>query len=182
MVTSSGVTRYAPYYCEENAWWLAQEPGLEHAQVIVITNRTRSVAMHAQRASEEGAPVVWDYHVVLAVDGAIWDLDCTLGMPISAQAWIDASFDPRVPDRFAPRFRIVDRELYVSRFASDRRHMRREDGGWHVPPPPWNVIGGGAHELDHWIDVDDERLGPWIDRTALLARLTSRETPASRPT
>lgn len=169
--------RYAPFYCEENVWWLAQEArfaGLP-ADVVVVSNERRRVAVWGQRAARaEGEPVVWDYHVVLAVQGArgteVWDLDCARGAPLAGAEWLEASFDERVPKRFAPRFRLVDSAVFVARFASDRRHMRTPDGGWEAPPPPWPIIGGGAHDLDRFVDVADETFGATIDLDALRAR------------
>jgi hypothetical protein len=170
------VHRYAPYYCEENVWWLAQEPGFAglRAEVAFVTNERRTVRMRAQRASGTGADVVWDYHVVLAVwrDASVevWDLDCTRGMPISATEWIDASFDVAPPRTLAPHFRVLGVNPFVDHFASDRRHMRRPDGGWYVEPPPWEVIGGGAHHLERFVDLRDRALGEIVD----LAQLRSR--------
>jgi hypothetical protein len=168
--------RHAPYYCEENVWWLAQEPRFSglRSEVVFVSNERRTVAMRAQRAGPAGEAIVWDYHVVLAVRGTegveVWDLDCTEGAPISARAWLDASFDPHVPPQLAPRFRVMASETYVAAFASDRRHMRRADGSWQVPPPPWPVIGGGAHELEPLIDLADATHGAAIDLTALRSR------------
>jgi hypothetical protein len=153
------LTRYAAFYCEENVWWLAREPRFAAAEVVVISNRARTVAMDAQRAGE-GRPLVWDYHVVLAVPGAggveVWDLDTTLGLPVLGARWLEASFDPGWPARFAPRFRPMPAERYVAELASDRRHMRAKNGRWRAPPPEWPIIGGGAHELDRMIDVSGD--------------------------
>lgn len=168
--------RHAPYYCEENVWWLAQEPrfaGLP-SEAVIISNERRTVAMRSQRASPAGEPIVWDYHVVLAVRSAedveVWDLDCTEGAPLSASAWLDASFDLHVPRQLAPRFRVMASETYVTAFASDRRHMRRADGSWQAPPPPWPVIGAGAHSLERLIDLADATHGAAIDLSALRSR------------
>jgi hypothetical protein len=161
------VRRYAPYYCEENVWWLADEPRFADAHVVVISNRPRTVAMGAQRAGNGGV-ALWDYHVVLACDGAIWDLDCTLGTALPLRRWLEASFDPRAPDRLAPRFRVIEGAIYRARFASDRRHMRGADGVFVHEPPPWPVIGGGAHDLDRLLDLEDATFGPWLDMHALL--------------
>lgn len=167
--------RHAPYYCEENVWWLAQEPrfALQRAEVAFVSNATRTVRMHAQRAGD-GAPVVWDYHVVLAAwrdaEVEVWDLDCALGMPLPARVWLDASFEPPAPRALAPRFRVMPSETFVRAFASDRRHMRRQDGSWLVPPPPWPVIGAGTHALERFVELSDPTLGELVDLDALRAR------------
>lgn len=175
-MSESTPPRYAPYYCEENVWWLAQRvrPGETRAEVAIVTNAARSVVFAAQRASEDGLPITWDYHVVLASFSPrgtdVWDLDCTLGMPLPAHAWIDASFPASAPARLAPRFRVVPAERYVAALASDRHHMRAPDGSWLVPPPPWDPIGGGRDELARWLDLDDPTHGAAIDLRALRDR------------
>jgi protein N-terminal glutamine amidohydrolase len=168
--------RYAPFYCEENVWWLAQEARFagQGAEVVLVSNAKRTVLVWGQRAARSrGEPIVWDYHVVLAARSAagveVWDLDSVVGAPLPAAAWIDTSFDARVPAPLAPRFRIVDASLFVARFASDRRHMRTADGGWEAPPPPWPIIGGGAHSLERLLDADDPSFGPTIDLGELRA-------------
>lgn len=37
-------------------------------------------------------------------------------------------------------FRVVPASLFLQKFASDRRHMRRDDGTWMHPPPPLSPI------------------------------------------
>ncbi len=179
MVTESAL-RYAAFYCEENVWWLAQEPRFEgrarHA--VFITNASRSVAMFAQRAGRGPArAVAWDYHVVLAVserDGRaeIWDLDCVLGAPLAFEDWLDACFAPEgaLPPELEPRFRIVAADRLIATFASDRSHMRRADGSWRRPPPAWPAIGTGPTNLERFLDVSDAGLGEVLE----LARLRDR--------
>lgn len=168
--------RYAPYYCEENVWWLAQEKreGEARAEVAIVTNAARSVVFAAQRASEDGLPITWDYHVVLASFSPrgteVWDLDCVLGMPLPARTWLEASFPSEAPPRLHPRFRVVSAERYVAELASDRHHMRGPDGAWLVRPPPWDPIGGGRDDLARWLDLDDATYGPAIDLRALRER------------
>lgn len=158
--------RYTAAYCEENVWWLAHDRADAADEVVLISNAQRTVAMRGQRAGKEGAPVVWDYHVVLASRGEIWDLDCTIGMPLTTAAWIDASFPSALPMSLAPRFRVVPAADFVAQFASDRRHMRDANGAWLAPPPPWPAIGTG-HDLDRWVDT---RQGSWIDVAMLRSR------------
>lgn len=171
--------RYARQYCEENVWWLARDRTLagDAAEVVVVSNLGRTVLVHAQQAGDDGAPVVWDYHVVLAtrapggVEAAVevWDLDSTLGAPLPAHRWLDASFDPATPSVLAPLFHVVPVDLYLCELASDRRHMRTPDGGWIAPPPPWPPIGGGAHDLERWIDFASLPAGAVLDAAGLRA-------------
>lgn len=163
----------APYWCEENAWHLCAEPRVgRDVAVVVISNPRRSVALwHQRAAAEPTAPVVWDYHVVVAGrddDDAvrIWDLDTTLGFPSAAGEYLTRTFHPSVPSPLQPRFRLIDRVRWRAEFASDRRHMRGADGRWHQPPPPWPPIGHG-HNLDVVLDFDTSTFGPWLERDAL---------------
>lgn len=156
--------RYQPYYCEENVWLLAGEPALEAAEraVLVVSNRERAVALWGQRAGKPpGGLVVWDYHVVLLArpPGAPWlacDLDTRLGFPVPLETWLTETFRP-LEARFAdlaPRFRLVPGEDYRAQFASDRSHMRRSDGSWQKPPPPWPAIGrAGAPSFLRWTEM-----------------------------
>lgn len=157
---------YAPFWCEENAWHLCVDPRIgEDAHVVVISNAARAVALWRQRAAEQpGAPVLWDYHVIVVAqhEGAttVWDLDTTIGFGIEAARYRAETFV--VPTRavLQPRFRVLAAAEYRERFASDRRHMRDRAGGWQQPPPEWPPIGTG-HTLDALIDADDPAFGPW---------------------
>jgi hypothetical protein len=169
--------RYAPFYCEENVWWLAEAAvrAGRDAEVVLVSNARRTVLVWSQRAASSAEkPVSWDYHVVLAVEGEhgldVIDPDCTRGPVLPATSWLDVSFDARVPIALAPRFRSIGAAAYVAGFSSDRRHMRTPEGGFHAPPPPWPIIGGGAHALDRFLAFDDESLPPWIELPALRAR------------
>lgn len=158
---------YQPFYCEENVWWLAQSPSVPaDCYAIVITNRDRRVAMRNQRAGEPpDHDVVWDYHVVLADDHHVWDLDCVLGMPLTRGQWIaSCAFTGD-----EPWFRIVAGKRYIGELSSDRSHMRDRDGKWLAPPPSWPCIGRPPGNLDRLLDLDDLSFGPWIDLATLRA-------------
>jgi hypothetical protein len=172
-----GAHRYQPFYCEENAWWLSQAPELgEHARFLLfVSNPGRTVAMWGQRAAPEGQPVVWDYHaIVLSRPGPeapalAWDLDARLDLPVPGEAWIAASFPEAVPEALAPRFRLVPHAEVLATFASDRRHMRTDDG-WQAEPPPWPCIvsrGGAVHTLDAFVDVEGAGPGEVLDLDGL---------------
>jgi len=165
--------RHTPYYCEENIWWLAQDARFadKQAEVVFISNAPRTVAFtHQRAAARAGDVVVWDYHVVLLVAGEVWDLDCTLGAPLTLRAWLDASFGAEVHETYAPVFKRIDAGQYIAHFASDRRHMRGPDGAWQAPPPAWPIIGEGRHALESFVEVGDERWGEVVSLGALRAR------------
>lgn len=183
------MARHQPYYCEENVWWLAQEASLASLarEVVIITNASRAVVMLHQRAAPApGAPIGWDYHVVLATrDDAgaaeVHDLDCVLGSRLPARRWLDASFAlaDRLPRSYLPRFRVVPAEEYVATFCSDRSHMRDRRGRLRRPPPPWPCIGAGEPNLERFLDLDDVFIGEVLELDALAARWAERG-PRSR--
>ncbi|MCX4240707.1 protein N-terminal glutamine amidohydrolase [Paraliomyxa miuraensis] len=169
-----------PYYCEENVWQLCVDPrvrGLPRA-ALVISNSTRTVAVAHQRAAPRpGVPIVWDYHVVLAAYGlskpasptwAIWDPDCTLGMPLPLAVYLRASFGypEGFPEPYAARFRVIEAELYRRTLATDRSHMLDEHGIYRAPPPPWPPIGEGTN-LMRMVDLDE----PFVGEVVALAEL-----------
>ena len=47
-------------------------------------------------------------------------------------------------EKFHRKFRVVSGSGYLTKFSSDRRHMRKEDEGrsWLSPPPTWPCIKG----------------------------------------
>lgn len=145
---------YQPFWCEENVWHLAQrpEPGDGERLVLVVTGAAGCFAAWQQRDTPLDSPVVWDYHVVLAAGGpawSVWDLDTRLGCPVPANRWLNASFPcPELtPRELWPRFAVFPAGEFVERFGSDRSHMRRSDGGWQRPPPPWPMISGSDLSL-----------------------------------
>ena len=170
--------RYQPYYCEENVWHLVGDLGSSLAQPVVlfITNRARTCLLWEQRAAPEGAPVLWDYHVILldAQDPArVFDLDTTLGFPVEAERYLQVTFAnaARWPAGFQPRFRWVPAERYRASFQTDRSHMVDDAGTYAASPPPWPPPAGGGTSLDRYLDLSDESTGEVLELAALKARL-----------
>lgn len=182
--------RYQPYYCEENVWHLSRHPALAALRraALFVTNTAGACALWAQRAAAApGHPVVWDYHVVLVTlspgPSLVWDLDSELVFPLPAHLWLDVTFGPLDQlspddrDLLAPRFRLVEHADFIRHFASDRRHMRGDDG-WQQDPPPWPPITaetGEHHTLDRFLDLDDDALGELHELDSLRARLATSE-------
>lgn len=186
------VTHHQPFWCEENIWHLTADPRVADRarEVWLISNPERRVAMWAQRAAPSAEmPVVWDYHVVLLARGErgaeLWDLDHTGPCPRPVTDWLAASFAPldglAALKPLQPRFRVITAEVYRSSFASDRRHMRSEDGAWSAPPPPWEPICGprATHSwvLGDWLAFEpsgdrlaDEPSGAWHSLADMRAR------------
>jgi hypothetical protein len=164
MSTAREPFRYCPYYCEENIWHLCREPQFagREAQVVFISNPTRTCALWGQRAAHDPAePVVWDYHVILAVrDEAwmIWDLDTILGLPLEAGDYLQRTFRPHHPiaKQFRPQFRFLGASWFAEHFASDRSHMKDQEGRWLEPPPAWPMILPGQSNLTTLFDFRDK--------------------------
>lgn len=169
---------YCPFYCEENIWHLAADPrvGEGPRHVLLISNGGQRVALWGQRsgAEESGGLVVWDYHVILTCgtgpDAVVWDLDTTLGAPVPLGAYLAESFRG-APEPFLPMFRVVPADVFRDRFASDRRHMRDDDGAFIRPAPSWAPIGSG-HTLEMWLDFECNEPGKVLDLPGLVTLLS----------
>ncbi|QDG49466.1 hypothetical protein FIV42_01540 [Persicimonas caeni] len=186
MTTPTSNPRYQPFYCEENIYQLCADGGFADgdASVVFISNAGRTCALWAQRAArEQGAPVVWDYHVVL-VDASgpqamVWDLDTLVGAPVPFAVWWQATFPfgATVPEPFQPQFRVVPAGVFLQTFSSDRSHMRDAQGHWQAPPPEWAPIfrPDEGMNLDRFIDMDSDFVGEVLDAAAMRRRFGSQE-------
>ena len=169
---------YQAFWCEENVWQLAQRPETagDERLVLVLTGAAGAMACWQQKAGLDGDPIAWDYHVVLATRDAgwrIWDLDCRVGCPLPASAWLSSTFPfPEVvPAALQPRFALFPASDYIERFSSDRSHMRDPDGRWLQPPPSWPPISGqpSAMPLKLTDAIAQARHG--LDLASVTARL-----------
>ncbi len=146
---------HCPCYCEENVWHLNRHPsiGTVERYVVFISNAQRSVALCHQRAATFAPCVLWDYHVVLLVRNQNWDvldLDTTLAFPVPARDYLLSTFLPVFQGEGPPLFRLIPAGDFDSGFSSDRRHMQREDGSFHSPPPPWPCITQNGTAFNLW--------------------------------
>ena len=174
--------RYQPFYCEENVYHLCHDPDLadrDPAALFIAGGAEGCLMWHQRSAQRRGEPVLWDYHVVLLARDPweVWDLDTTLPCPVAAASYLLRSFRPRlaVPEKFVPHFRRVGVAELAATFVSDRSHMRRPDGQWNEPPPPWPPIGGAGvpDNLARYLDRNDPIAGERLDLPTLLARVQS---------
>lgn len=159
---------YQPFYCEENVWHLARRFEGRSREVVFISNAGRTCALWNQRPAEAGRPVVWDYHVILLCGSDVYDLDTRLDFPVPLETWLAGTFPVAVPEAYAPRFRVVDGDRFLKVFASDRSHMRSEEG-WTAPPPPWPPIGEGTN-LMRFVDMEAPFEGEVVGLEALRGR------------
>lgn len=154
---------YAPYFCEENIYRLANSADVPEGWVVFIYSSSGACPVWNQRAAGEGRSVFWDYHVVYAGDGRVWDLDSVYGPDLDVDDWIAASFplQNELPPEYRPIFRMVERADFLARFSSDRSHMRSQDA-WIQPPPEWPPI----FDDDHGMNLDEFRKpgpGPGVE-------------------
>jgi hypothetical protein len=150
---------YASCYCEENAYLLIKRLLLEQQQqhseslfAVFISNPSRRTPIWRQRAAgqHKGGVCLWDYHVfVVSRRGQgtdvlwVYDHDTTIEpFPAPFELYCAEALRPYPPsDAVPPRcYRVVGARELLATFASDRSHMRTEDGGWSAPPPPWPLI------------------------------------------
>ena len=167
---------YAPFYCEENVLRLCPALGRE-AFAVLVTNASRRIEMLRQRAGGPGpGAVLWDYHA-FAIERAegwrVWDFDTSLGFPAPAADYLRDSFDPHAVD--PPLFRVVPGSDYARAFRSDRSHMRRPDGTWTAPPPPWPpVTARGGTPLAELLDPASACLGEVLSLAGMRRRWSGR--------
>jgi hypothetical protein len=182
---------YQPYYCEENVWRLLSSPSLAawEAWAVLVSNRKKDAVLLRQRAGRPVDGLVhWDYHVfAVALDpaeGAVaLDLDSQLPFPCAFGRYLDDTFPADSPSRSTARFRAIPAAEYVGDLSSDRSHMRREDGGWIWPPPPWPAPGEGTDRgpnLMRWIDLRRRSPGRIYDAARLASVLRARERKSRR--
>ncbi|CAG4978202.1 unnamed protein product [Parnassius apollo] len=161
---------YVSCYCEENVWKLCQDvslriPGeLDRCFVVFISNPCRTVPLWKQRAGrEEDRLVIWDYHVIFLYSWdcktcLVYDLDSELPFPTFFHKYVTETFrtDQVLKSDFHRFFRVVSAKQFLQHFASDRRHMKRPDGSWIKPPPPYPAIctSVSTHNLDEYINMD----------------------------
>ena len=180
-----GVSRYAPYYCEENVWYLAQDDRFKGFECIVaiITGLGPRRPLWYQRAAEhEELPVWWDYHVILLyrdLSWMVWDPDTILDLPVDAIEYLRKTFldDAESVESADVVFRLINAEEYVLTFSSDRSHMKLSGGRWIAPPPPWPPILQGPYPILHQLlDVSIKTPGKLITLAELLRKLCTIAT------
>ena len=142
--------QYVPCYCEENIYRLAEDrrAAAEDGTVILVSNRSRTVAIGAQRTAVGSRFVVWDYHVIYLEAGLVFDLDAVLAIPTPAAEYVAAAFPPALygpGSPYVPWFSAVPARRYLDAFSSNRDHMRDEEGRYRQPPPPWPPIYRPEH-------------------------------------
>ena len=169
LVPASPECSYAACFCEENVWKLADHvrsnsPNeLLKCYAVFVSNKKQVVPLWRQKAGrDEEKLVIWDYHVIFVYKPdercLVFDLDSDLPFPTFFHKYVTETFrtDAILNPEYHRFFRVVPAGLFLQRFASDRRHMRKADGTWMKPPPNYDCIStsDAVHNLDEFISMD----------------------------
>lgn len=90
------------------------------------------------------------YIIMFNVQCSMLNVPCSCSrIEESTYSFLFSLFSPPLCLHFACRFfRVIPAEQYLAEFSSDRRHMRRPDGTWIKPPPPYAPIQSNGN---NWI-------------------------------
>ncbi|XP_015122541.1 protein N-terminal glutamine amidohydrolase [Diachasma alloeum] len=189
---------YTSCFCEENVWKLCQDVAtrhtaeLQHCYVAFISNEDRRVPLWRQReGKDEDQVIVWDYHAILiyAPDerAVVYDLESALPFPTFFWKYATETFrsDEALRPEFHRRFRLVPAATYLQHFASNRAHMKREDGTWIKTPPDYPPISTPTckDNLDMFINMEPGKgLGSVLSLKQLVNRFyRPNVNPTSSP-
>ncbi|XP_057684520.1 protein N-terminal glutamine amidohydrolase isoform X2 [Corythoichthys intestinalis] len=186
--------QYSSCYCEENVWKLCDfvrregSAPLPEVFAVFISNDNRTVPLWEQKSACGERAVVWDYHVLLlharpCREAAVYDLDSALPFPCGLKEYAARGFRPddALESRYRRKLRAVPADVFLSKFASDRSHMKNADGSWRTPPPPYPPISVAdcSMNLDDFICMEPTR--GWGQVFTLEHFLRRYLTPAPVP-
>lgn len=161
---------YTSFYCEENVWRMCdqirknQPDTLKEYYVVFISNKNRQVPLWMQKQGKDPlTPVIWDYHVVLMQKPPmgsatlVYDLDTIMAFPCPLLNYLQQVIqsDCKMKKEYHRKFRIIDASTFLATFASDRSHMRQQNGEYVQPPPDHPPIRTDDEimNLDDFIDM-----------------------------
>ena len=106
--------------------------------------------------------MIWDYHVIFVYKPdercLVFDLDSDLPFPTFFHKYVTETFrtDAILNPEYHRFFRVVPASVFLSTFASDRRHMKKPDGTWMKSPPSYPPISTpeSSHNLDDFISME----------------------------
>ena len=137
---------YQKFYCEENIWHLCQREELVNTQtqILFLLPPKRYIAVWQSRLAKRNLPILWDYHVILMFKDhsstwRIYDFDTILPFSIEAIDYFYYSLSERYTD-YLPIIKVINSIEYITKFHSDRSHMKDKHGKWQAAPPPWKAI------------------------------------------
>jgi protein N-terminal glutamine amidohydrolase len=153
--------KYSANFCEENIWYLCQNPALESfsKRVLIVSNSKRNCPFRFQKSINNDEIVRWNYHVILFAskkgESLIYDFDSTLAVPLSGKKYLETTFhaNGNWGESDEPYFKSINSKDYINTFFSDRSHMKDSVGNWLSEPPDWPAIGkGGGLALQTLLD------------------------------
>ncbi|MBK8257945.1 MAG: hypothetical protein IPK82_35430 [Polyangiaceae bacterium] len=157
---------HQPFYCEENIYHFCDHPFVKDRDrfVLVIGGNQGGFFMWRQRAGMgRRGPIFWDYHVILLTRDPwmVWDLDTTLPLPSAALNYLAASFYYNLDEQWLPIFRMLTATEYKNKLVTDRSHMRKPDGRFERPEPPWPLLTPPemGTNLARFVNMKDPFLG-----------------------
>ncbi|XP_780924.4 protein N-terminal glutamine amidohydrolase [Strongylocentrotus purpuratus] len=162
---------YCTCYCEENAWKMCESvqknfPNeLSRAYAVFISNDERKVPLWMQKQSpSEEVPIVWDYHVIMvhqhpSSGSQVYDMDTSYTFPVDFEKYVTTAVgtNDRLMEEFYRFFRVIPAQEFLDTLASDRSHMKKEDGEYKSPPPSHPCIvakDGTTMNLDSFIKME----------------------------
>ena len=110
--------------------------------------------------------ICWDYHVFLICHknghkSVVYDLDSILPFPTLFDDYLNLAIRPIDVKQvqFKPFFRVIPASVFLQKFASDRRQMKKSDGTWLKDPPPWPCISTkeGVNNLQDLLIMNIEK-------------------------
>ncbi|CAG2103908.1 unnamed protein product [Medioppia subpectinata] len=171
---------------EENVWKLCEYIAnnesncLNDCFVVFISNEQKMIPLWRQKAGDERRDYlcVWDYHVFIGFfyfcfkfskyfhstgshRALVYDMDSTLEFSLDFSTYSGLTFrdETAIRDEYHRRFRVIEAQIYLTTFASNRSHMRRPDDSWIKDPPLYPCIKTNEcdHNLDGFISMDCHR-------------------------
>ena len=129
--------------------------------IIKYALNLQVVPLWRQRAGrDEEKLVIWDYHVILIYKPdercLVFDLDSDLPFPTYFHKYVTETFrtDAILNPEYHRFFRVVPAPSFLQTFASDRRHMKKPDGSWMKPPPPYPCIMPQRYLISNFPAID----------------------------
>ncbi|KAH0617459.1 hypothetical protein JD844_015710 [Phrynosoma platyrhinos] len=169
---------YTSCYCEENVWKLCEyiqrqnQYPLEEFYAVFISNDRRMVPLWKQQAGCGEQPVIWNFTMSLTYRITtlfcfMWQVEIRTLFMILTLCFLSPApltlilkrllnqtallvLDIEVFGLFR-KVRLVQADVYLKTFASDRSHMKDASGNWLKPPPLYPCI----ETADFKMNLDD---------------------------
>ena len=176
ILTPADRRTYTSCYCEENVYHLCREVKnsndlnlISNSYAVFISNEKQIIPLWRQKVGKGDEKVVlWDYHVILVyksddTESLVFDLDTELEFPMVFKSYCEETFKSEaiLKSDYHRYFRILPASLFLTKFSSDRRHMKADDGSWIKPPPNYPCIRtpDNDHNLDRFISMVEDNEG-----------------------